>query len=309
MEGLAAGPHKIQTGQGLLKLHLAVFLFGLAGLFGKFTTCSALYIVLARTAFAALALAAYIKFQSRKDHGHRPMACRPRYLAQGILLAAHWYLFFLSIQVSSVAVGLVTFSSFPLFVTFMEPLWFKEALKKRDLVTAGVVFAGIVLVVPDLNFSNQVTLGAFYGILSGLTFAILALVNRDNARHGDPVATALFQNLFAALALALTMGAIAIFAPGSAELRAPVMADLPALLFLGIACTALSHTLFIQSLAVIRAQTASVITGLEPVYGIVLAFFLLGEIPTLSTLAGGALIIGATVAAGYLSKLDNAAES
>lgn len=301
MAAHGAAPQQIQHGQGLLKLHLAVFLFGLAGLFGKFVACSALYIVLARTAFAALALGAYTRFNPKLS---TIPACRPRYIAQGVLLAAHWYLFFLSIQVSSVAVGLVTFSSFPLFVTFMEPLWFKEALKKRDLVTAAVVFAGIILVVPDLNFDNQVTLGAFYGILSGLTFALLALVNRDNARNGDPIATALYQNVFAALALGAVILALAVFAPGSSELKAPVAADIPALLFLGIACTALSHTLFIQSLAAIRAQTASVITGLEPVYGIVLAFFLLGEIPEFTTLAGGILIIGATVAAGYFSKTD-----
>ncbi|WDP88081.1 MAG: EamA family transporter [Desulfobacter sp.] len=89
-------------------------------------------------------------------------------------------LFFLAIQVSSVAVGLITFSSFPLFVTFMEPVFFKEPLKSVDMATALAVFTGIILVVPDLDLSNQTTLGAFYGILSGLTFALLALVNRKN---------------------------------------------------------------------------------------------------------------------------------
>jgi drug/metabolite transporter (DMT)-like permease len=79
------------------------------------------------------------------------------------------------------------------------------------------------------------------------------------------------------------------------------VSDLPALIFLGVVCTALSHTLFISSLKKIRAQTASVITGLEPVYGIILAFFLLKEIPALTTLAGGGIIIGASIAAGYLA--------
>ena len=75
-------------------------------------------------------------------------------IVQGILLASHWVLFFLSIQLSSVALGLVTFSSFPLFVTFLEPLFFRERLKPFDLGTALAVFAGIVLVVPDLNLEK-----------------------------------------------------------------------------------------------------------------------------------------------------------
>jgi drug/metabolite transporter (DMT)-like permease len=126
-----------------------------------------------------------------------------------------------------------------------------------------------------------------------LTFAILALVNRRNVRISDPVAVAFFQNLFAALCLVIPVVLI--------QPRAPAATDLPALIFLGVVCTALSHTLFISSLKQIRAQTASVITGLEPVYGIVLAFLLLNEIPTISTLAGGGIIIGASVAAGYLA--------
>lgn len=64
----------------------------------------------------------------------------------------------------------------------------------------------------------------------------------------------------------------------------------------------MAHTFFIQSLTKIRAQTASVIAGLEPVYGIVLAFFLLNEIPRIRTLAGGLVIITATIAAGVYYK-------
>jgi len=48
---------------------------------------------------------------------------------------------------------------------------------------------------------------------------------------------------------------------------------------LGIVCTAGAHTLFIRGLREVRAQTASIISSLEPVYGIVLAFWLLGEKP------------------------------
>jgi drug/metabolite transporter (DMT)-like permease len=60
---------------------------------------------------------------------------------------------------------------------------------------------------------------------------------------------------------------------------------------LGVFCTAVAHTLFIQGMRQIRAQTASIISSLEPVYGIVLALVLLGEVPTFRTLAGGAVIL------------------
>lgn len=219
------------------------------------------------------------------------------FILQGILLALHWWSFFFSIQISSVAVGLVTFSTFPLFVTFLEPLFFKEKLKPADIFIAGAVFLGILLVIPEFNFSNNVTRGGFYGIISGFTFAVLALVNRRNARISDAIAVAFYQNLFAALCLVIPVLAL--------EIPMPLFSDLPNLFFLGVICTALSHTLFINSLVYIRAQTASVIAGLEPVYGIVLAFFILNEIPGIRTLIGGLIIVGTTVLAGYLSRQEN----
>jgi len=284
----------------MLKIHLAVFLFGFAGLFGKFLSCNPFIIVLGRTFFAAITLFIYARFSHTKLFGF-DRSSFVFLILQGILLACHWTTFFLAIQVSSVAVGLVTFSSFPLFVTFMEPAFFKETLKKKDIATALAVFAGILLVVPDMDISNNVTLGAFYGILSGLTFAVLALVNRKNARAWDPIAVAFYQNLFAALFLMLPL----LLFPTLVPEQGLDPKDIPLLIVLGVVFTAMAHTFFIQSLAKIRAQTASVIAGLEPVYGIILAFFLLNEIPTMRTLAGGLVIICATIVAGWCRQDKN----
>ncbi len=256
-----------------------------------------MWIVLGRTIFASFALIIYaklfsctsLKVATSKDLGF--------FALQGILLALHWLSFFAAIQVSSVAVGLITFSTFPLFVTFMEPLFFKEPFKKVDVLTAIAVFGGIILVVPDMDLSNKVTLGSFYGLISGFTFAVLGLVNRRNARRCHPVSAAFYQNLFAALSLITPVLVI--------QTPPPTPHDLFLLALLGVVFTALAHACFITGLIRIRVQTASVIAGMEPVYGILFAFILLGEIPNFSTLAGGILIIGAVISAGLLEKTKN----
>ncbi|MCD4720278.1 MAG: EamA family transporter, partial [Desulfobacula sp.] len=141
--------------KGVVQIHIAVFLFGFAGLFGKFLSCSPLLIVLGRTFFASITLFVFARFFSKTvlfGFGKKEILF---FIFQGILLAVHWWSFFLSIQISSVAVGLVTFSTFPLFVTFLEPLFFKEKLKTIDIIIAGAVFIGILLVIPDFNFSNN----------------------------------------------------------------------------------------------------------------------------------------------------------
>lgn len=282
--------------KGVVQIHIAVLLFGFAGLFGKFLSCSPLYIVLGRTFFAAVALFLYARFISKTALFSFEKSVVFFFTLQGILLAVHWWTFFLSIQMSSVAVGLVTFSTFPLFVTFLEPVFFKEKLKTTDILVACTVFVGILLVIPDFDFSNHITQGAFLGIISGFTFAILTLVNRKNAQFSDSIAVAFYQNLFAAIFLILPILGV--------QTHPPKIADLPNLIFLGVVCTALAHSLFIRSMTAIKAQTAAVIAGLEPVYGIVLAFFMLNEIPQVRTLIGGLVIICATLVASRHSQVS-----
>ena len=144
--------------------------------------------------------------------------------------------------------------------------------------------------IPNFDFSDNTTKGGFYGILSGFTFAVLALVNRRNARISDSIAIAFYQNFFAAIFLILPITIM--------QITPPQLSNLPSLIFLGVVCTALAHTLFIKSLICIKAQTAAVIAGLEPVYGIIFAFFMLNEIPEIRTLIGGMIIISTTIFAG-----------
>ncbi|MEE8432979.1 MAG: EamA family transporter [Candidatus Desulfatibia sp.] len=110
---------------GMLEIHIAVMLFGLAGLFGKLLALPALVIVFGRTLFASFTLGAILlcssiplRTKSRQD--------RVVLVLLGALLAVHWTTFFHAIQISTVAVGLLTFSTFPLFVTFMEPFFLKK---------------------------------------------------------------------------------------------------------------------------------------------------------------------------------------
>jgi drug/metabolite transporter (DMT)-like permease len=116
------------------------------------------------------------------------------------------------------------------------------------------------------------------------------VVNRGWAARRSAIDVAFWQNTWAALVLVVIAVATGTAAPSSAR-------EIGLLLVLGLVCTALAHTLFIAALQVASAHTASVISALEPVYGIVLALGLLGEVPAPRTWVGGALIVGAAVIA------------
>jgi len=278
--------NKIQT-SGLIDIHVAVLLFGLAGLFGKFLALPAWCIVLGRTGFAAVALGVVLLLtpQNKKPKDAKTMVL---FGLLGLILAVHWITFFHAIQVSSVAVGLLAFSTFPIFITCLEPWWFKEKRRPMDMVTALLVVLGLCVMVYPSSFGEQVFSGVFWGAISGFTFAILSLLNREWVRDYPPVVIAFYQNAGVTLLLLPVMG-------WSHEHIDAGQWGMLALL--GVVCTALSHALFIRGLTFVRAQLASVIACLEPVYGIVFAYFLLHEIPSAHTLAGGAVILMTTLLA------------
>jgi drug/metabolite transporter (DMT)-like permease len=124
----------------------------------------------------------------------------------------------------------------------------------------------------------------------GRTFAWLAVRNRRIVEHMTPTRIALWQNLFAAICLLVVVAGFGVPVP-------PSQSDVALLLVLGVACTGLAHTLFISSLHRVSAHAASIVAALEPVYGIALAAWLLGESPGPRTLAGAALIVAAAIIA------------
>lgn len=276
---------------GLLAVHLAVLLFGLSGLFGKLIPFPPLVIVMGRTFFASLALGLVLSYKRRDIRIHSRTDFWVFILLGGVL-AVHWTTFFHAIQVSSVAVGLLAYSTFPVFVTFMEPCVFGERLRLFDVWTALLVFCGLVLVIPSFDFGNRITQGVFWGTVSGFTFAVLALLNRKFVRTYASLTIAFYQNAVAALILLPFW-----------SLKSQIFdfRNLLFLGFLGVFCTAIAHALFIRGLKDVRAQLAGVTASLEPVYGILFALILLGEKPSARTLAGGILILGTTVVAGKRS--------
>ncbi|MCC6123819.1 MAG: EamA family transporter [Pirellulales bacterium] len=275
-----------QRRQGILELHAAIFLVGLTGLFGKMDLSPAT-IVFGRAAFAAAALG--LVMLGMQSQTGSPWKRPSKWTAvSGLLLATHWVAFFQAIQVSTVAVGLLTFSSFPLFVTLLEPWFFQERRRWLDLLTAALVMAGVALIVPSFDFRNNVTQGAFWGVLSGFVYALLCILNRRLLMNQTALMLTWGQNLVAGLVLLpLVLW----------ESTMPSPRDVLLLAVLGVVCTALAHYLFIRGLSFVRAQLASVVTALESVYAILFAALLLGEVPGLRTLSGGAVILGAVVVA------------
>jgi drug/metabolite transporter (DMT)-like permease len=281
--------------RGVVSANVAVLFFGLAGVLGKLSLLPSPLIVLGRVLFAGVALLAVVLFQRvplRAKSGRD--ACLLS--GQGALLALHWSAFFQAINVSNVAIGLLSFSSFPLFTAVLEPLLLRQRPSRIQIGAALLILPGIYLLVPSFTLQDRTTLGVAWGLLAGATFALLSVTNRWLGRAYPSLTISLYQDGVAALVLLPTpffVSASALWSPR----------EFLILLILGVVCTALAHTLFITSMRDITAQAASLLASLEPVWGIIFGVLLLGDIPRPATLLGGAIILCATLLPGGVALL------
>ena len=110
---------------GVISVLVALPFVSMTGLFGKFLSHSPLLIVQGRAVFAFSALLLAL-FAIRKAIFFKNYPEWIWLMVSGTILAVHWIAFFQAIQVSTVAIGLLSFSSYPLFTTFLEPLFFRE---------------------------------------------------------------------------------------------------------------------------------------------------------------------------------------
>lgn len=267
--------------KNILYLHIAVMLFGLAGVAAQFVEIPAVLVALGRVICSSILLFVIavlkkdrLKLDSKRDY--------IMIVLTGAVMGAHWTTFFQSIQVSTVAIGTITFSTFPLFLTFIEPVLFHEKLKKQSIVSAIVLFIGVLITIPEFSMANHTTIGIIWGMLSSFTYAILTLANRYFSARYAARTVCLYEQGSAAVVLLPALFLV------EASWR---IQDIAGVAFVGFICTAFAHSLYISAQKSVRAQTAGIVSGMETVYGIVYALLFLGEIPSVRELIGGAVIL------------------
>ncbi len=275
--------------KGLLAVHSAVLIFGLTALFSKLISLTALEITLLRSVFAVFIIFAIFLWQKKsiklshpKDYGI--------VILLGVLLALHWVTYFHSMQVSSIAVGVIALYTFPIITVFLEPLFHGERPHIKDVISAFTVLFGIYLLVPEFSLSNETTLGILWGVLSALFFALRNIV-QGHYFKGYTARHSLFYQ---------TLVTFIVLLPFSFEVI-PAVTNIQwgQLLILGVFFTALPHTLFAFSLLNLKAKTVSLVACVQVVYATIFAALLLSEWPQLSTVVGGLIVVSAAMYESY----------
>ncbi|TPE40628.1 DMT family transporter [Pontibacter mangrovi] len=258
-----------------LELHFVIFLWGFTAILGKLITIPAVELVALRTLITALALAAIVYRRGAPLWMGRKIALQ--LVLIGFVIAAHWILFFAAARVASVSITLVGLATCSLWTAFLEPLFNKGKIKPHEIFLALLVIMGLYIIFQHETSFDSV-LGISMAIGAALLGSIFTILNANLVKKIPSTTITMYEMAGACLGTVLFFPVYtAYLAEGGSLNFALTSMDWVYLLVLALACTVYAYTASVRLMQRISAYTVNLTVNLEPVYGIVLAWFIFNE--------------------------------
>tara|TARA_A100001011_G_scaffold347069_1_gene383892 strand:- start:7867 stop:8760 length:894 start_codon:yes stop_codon:yes gene_type:complete len=276
----------------IIILNLAMLFISTSGPLGRYISLPPPITIWFRSLIAILCLISYalLKKTSFKinlnNHG---LAL----FLSGLFISLHWITYFFALQWSNVTVGMLSLFTYPIITVLLEPLFMPTKLKARHIIFGILILIGVFFLIPNFDFNNKATQGLLMGLFSALAYSLRNLILKKHNSMADGSIQMIYQ-LFIVIILLLPV----FFIYSDYQIQS----DLPYLLVLGFITTALGHTLFLSSFSHFSISTASIISSIQPLFGIIMGIILLNEIPNFKNVIGGIIILSTVVIESIKSK-------
>ena len=228
----------------------AAILWSTGGLFIKATHLSPTELSFGRSLLAAITI---VIFTRREGFGINRISA-----LTSILYAALLILFVVATKKTTAANAIFLQYTAPVYVLILEPLFYKEKFRRRDLITVAVCVGGMSLFFVGQLKPDDLE-GNLYALASGVCFALFFLLLRHSkARDVNRASSAIYGNLIVVL----------ICAPAffGAWKRGISAADFARISYLGVVQIGFAYLLFTLAMARgVRSLDAGIIGYVEPV--------------------------------------------
>ncbi|MCB0517058.1 MAG: DMT family transporter [Bacteroidetes bacterium] len=281
------------TFRDYLHLHFIVLLFGFTGILGKLISIDAASLVCWRMLLASIFIWLYARIRQY------PLSVSSKAFWQivgvGVLVTLHWVTFYAAIKVSNVSVTLGCFASTTLFTGIFEPLIEKRKIKPLEIAIGLIIIFGLYLIT---RFAFNYSLGITIALVSAALASLFGVLNKQLVFRYSPLVISFYEMLSGAILLSIGL----VLFKGYFPLPASSL-DVVYLLILSIFCTAYA---FIATVGLMRKFSAYVIAlsiNLEPLYAIVMAYFIFGESEKMDKgfYVGALIILASVLVFPYLS--------
>jgi drug/metabolite transporter (DMT)-like permease len=258
-----------------LHLHFIVFIWGFTAVLGALISIDSIPLVWWRMSIAVVLIFLYMKWKKipfqlvGKDALPRKRIIG--FLLAGMIIALHWVTFFGAIKESNVSVTLAMVSMGAFFTALLEPVFTSKKFVWYELFF-GVIIIGALYYI--FQIETEYITGMVLGLISALLSAIFSIMNVKWAKEHPPSLISFYELLSGVVLLSLFF----VFLP--VDFVLPSELTQMDWLWLGIlasVCTAYAFIASVKVMKFLSAYTVMLTINLEPVYGIFLAFLILGD--------------------------------
>ncbi len=261
------------SGKDFLHLHFIILIWGFTAILGKLISIPSVELVFYRTLIASIGIgtiALIYKKQLKTD-----LKQIIQLLLVGMLVSAHWILFFLSARVSNVSVCLVGIATTAFWTSLIEPLISRRKVIWLEVVLGLLVILGLYII---FMYEFEVASGLILAIISAIFASIFTIINSKMAKKTNHYAIAFYEMSGANLGILLFFPLYISYFSESNGLQLGLQSmDIIYLLVLSLVCTVYAYTASIHLMKKFSAFAINLSINLEPVYGIVLAFIIFHE--------------------------------
>ncbi|HEY1024088.1 MAG TPA: DMT family transporter [Sphingobacteriaceae bacterium] len=259
---------KNSLNRSLLTLHVTVLVWGFTGILGALISIPSVQLVWYRVLIAFITLLIY--FKARKTSLQVTRETFTKLFLTGAIVGAHWILFFQSIKASTVSVGLVCLSSLTLFTAILEPLLKKKTISAIEILTGLMIITGIYMI---FKFETRYTIGIICGLGAAFCGSLFSIINSKQVQNRPAPIISFYELIGAWVWISIYLFSTDGF-NSSMNLSTT---DLIYLLILGTICTSVAYVAGVAVMKQLSAFRVALITNLEPLYGIALAFIFFGK--------------------------------
>ncbi|KAF2333025.1 DMT family transporter [Flavobacterium ginsenosidimutans] len=286
-----------------LNLHLIVFIWGFTAILGALITIDAENLVWYRMLLAMIFLGGFIAV--KKQSFQVPIKEFFKLIFVGLLIALHWIFFFKAIHVSNVSITLSIFSLGAFFASLLEPLFYGRKVLWYEVFFGLIIIAGLGLI---LQVEIKYLTGVYYALAAIILGVLFTLMNGKLISDHEPSVITFYEfgaGVFFITIYFLFQGKF------TADFFEMSLNNWILLLILASICTAYAFTASVKVMQRLTPYTVMLTTNLEPVYGIVLAYFILGgkEKMSVEFYIGAVIIIITVILNGVFKHYQNKKEN
>lgn len=273
MQALILSKSMSPENRAYLELHIAVLLFGFTAILGDIIQLPALIITWWRVLLTSLSMLLLIRVRRL----FREMARRKiiRFLGIGVLVSLHWLTFYSAIKLSNASITLTALATASFFTSLIEPLLTRQRIKAYEIGLGLFILPGMLLVAQNTDLAMLD--GLAMGLLSAVLAATFTTLNKKHIGDADEKDITFLELGSAFLFLSLMIPFVTLLPGDSLEIWPRRGLDWVYLIVLALLCTTLAYLLALRSLQHLSAFASTLTINLEPVYGIILAWWLLDD--------------------------------